>query len=196
MASRKSIRKSMRDKRRSLTPQQRMQASEQFAIHFSKSRVFINSNRIAFYLANDGELDPAPLLDVAWSMGKSCYLPVLTANHDKSLLFAPYEPGDPLVYNCYGIGEPYVAARHRVKARQLDLIVMPLVAFDSKGNRIGMGGGYYDRTLAYLNARSSWLKPKLVGIGYDMQEVNSIDSESWDVPLTYICTESVLTKIS
>lgn len=196
MVSRDSIRKTMRNKRRALSLSQRSRAANQFVDHFSKSRVFINSDRIAFYLANDGELDPAPLLGVAWSMGKSCYLPVLTANHDKSLLFAPYEPGDPLVYNRYGIGEPYVAARHRVKARQLDLIIMPLVAFDANGNRIGMGGGYYDRTLAYLNSRRNWLKPKLVGIGYDMQEVNSIDSESWDVALTYICTESVLRKIS
>lgn len=184
----------MRDKRRALSLAKRSAAAEQFAEHFSKTKVFINSQRIAFYLANDGELDPAPLLHIAWSMGKLCYLPVLTANHDKSLLFAPYEPGDQLVYNRFGIGEPQVAARHRVKSRQLDLIVMPLVAFDNKGNRIGMGGGYYDRTLAYLNMHSSWLKPKLVGIGYQLQQVDSIDSQSWDVPLTYICTESNLIK--
>ena len=196
MASRESIRKTMREKRRSLSLAQRSIAAEQFADHFSKTKVFINSQRIAFYLANDGELDPAPLLAIAWSMGKSCYLPVLTANHDKSLLFAPYEPGDPLVYNRYGIGEPHVAARYREKAKILDLIVVPLVAFDDEGNRIGMGGGYYDRTLGYLNSRSSWLKPKLVGIGYDLQRVKSINNESWDVPLTYICTESMIKKIS
>lgn len=196
MASRNSIRKTMRDKRRALSIEQRTQAAEQFANHFSKSRIFINSDRIAFYLANDGELDPAPLLEIACSMGKSCYLPVLTANHEKSLLFAPYEPGDPLVYNQFGIGEPHIAARHRIKARQLDLIVMPLVAFDNKGNRIGMGGGYYDRTLGYLTSRSSWLKPKLVGAGYELQRVDLIENENWDVPLTYICTETELKKIS
>lgn len=192
MTSRASIRKTIREKRRSLTDEQRLLAAEKFADHFSKSRLFINSNRIAFYLANDGELDPALLMGIAWSMGKSSYLPVLTANHDKSLLFAPFEPDDRLVYNRFGIGEPQVAARHRVKARQLDLIVMPLVAFDEKGNRIGMGGGYYDRTLAYLNVRRTWYKPKLVGIGYEFQKLRSIDSESWDVRLECIATEDRL----
>ena len=189
MTSRDSIRKTMRDRRRSLSPAQRSLAAEKFADHFSTSRVFLNSQRIAFYMANDGELDPAPLLFIAWSMGKSCYLPVLTANHDKSLLFAPYEPGDPVAYNRFGIPEPDIAARHRVKARNLDLIVMPLVAFDNKGNRIGMGGGYYDRTLGYLKDRHSWQRPKLVGVGYEIQRVKSIDSQSWDVPLRYIATE-------
>ncbi|WP_455375121.1 5-formyltetrahydrofolate cyclo-ligase [Kaarinaea lacus] len=192
MASRENIRKTMRDKRRSLSPEQQSTAAEQFANHFSKSKIFINSDRIAFYMANDGELDPAALLYIAWSMGKSCYLPVLTANHDKSLLFAPYEPGDPLAFNRFGIPEPDVAARHRVKARNLDLIAMPLVAFDDKGNRIGMGGGYYDRTLGYLHDRHSWMKPKLVGVGYEIQRVKSIESKSWDVPLLYIATEEQL----
>ena len=195
MSARNSIRKTMREKRRALSHQQRAIAAEQFAEHFSKTKIFINSDRIAFYMANDGELDPAVLMEIAWEMGKACYLPVLTANHDKSLMFAPYEPGHPLVYNRFGIGEPYVAARRRIKARQLDLVVMPLVAFDKKGNRIGMGGGYYDRTLHYLRSRSNWLKPKLVGIGYEFQLVNEIDVESWDVPLAYISTESTMTKI-
>jgi len=136
------------------------------------------------------------LLDIAWSMGKECYLPVLTANHDKSLLFAPYAPGDPLIYNRFGIGEPYVAARHRVKARHLDLIIVPLVAFDNKGNRLGMGGGFYDRTLGYLKTRSLWMKPRLVGIGYSLQKVNAIDSQSWDVPLTCIATEDGVIDIN
>lgn len=186
----------MRDKRRALSEEQRVLASEKFADHFSKSKIFINSERIAFYMANDGELDPGPLLYIAWSMGKSCYLPVLTANHDKSLMFAPFEPGDPLVFNRFNIGEPYVAARHRVKARNLDLVVMPLVAFDKKGNRIGMGGGYYDRTLGYLKSRSSWQKPKLVGIGYEFQLLKKIDAENWDVPLAFISTEEKLISVT
>ena len=71
---------------------------------------------------------------------------------------------------------------------------MPLVAFDEQGNRVGMGGGYYDRTLGFLRSRQQWVRPKLVGVGYDFQEVERIDSESWDVPLTYICTESGIEK--
>jgi len=189
MASRETLRTEIRAQRRALTTRQREDYARRFAHHFSKSRLFKNSQRVAFYMANDGELDPAELMAIAWSMGKECFLPVLTASHDKSLLFAEYNPDEPLVYNQFGIPEPYVAARHRVKARTLDLIVMPLVAFDAKGNRIGMGGGYYDRTLAFLKARSMWRKPKLAGIGYNFQQVNRIDDQSWDVPLNYIATE-------
>jgi len=192
MASRESIRKKIRNKRRSLSELERETAATRFAEHFSRTKLFNNSKHIAFYLANDGELDPTGLMEIAWSMGKTCYLPVLTANHDKSLLFATYTPGDPLAYNQFGIGEPYVAARDRVKARALDLIIMPLVAFDKKGNRIGMGGGYYDRTLSYLRSRTSWFRPKLVGIGYEFQMVKKIDAENWDVPLTYVATENGL----
>ena len=195
MASRDSLRKTMRDKRRALTEEQRESSAEQFADHLSKSRIFMNSHRIAFYMANDGELDPIVLMNIAWSMGKSCYLPVLTANHEKSLLFAPYQSGDPVEFNRFGIAEPAVAARHRLKARSLDLIIVPLVAFDGQGNRIGMGGGYYDRTLSFLKSRQQWIKPKLVGVGYDFQEVTSIDSESWDVPLFYIATNERFLKI-
>jgi len=146
-------------------------------------------------MANDGELDPFYLMATAWEMGKHCYLPVLTPTHDKSLLFAPYEPDAPLVHNQFGIPEPRIAARHLIKARNLDLVIMPLVAFDRRGNRIGMGGGYYDRTLGFLNARTQWRKPRLVGIGYSFQEVSSIGSEPWDVPLGYMATERDLVKI-
>lgn len=189
MTSRNSLRKQIRAQRRALAPQQQEAYAQQFADHFAKLHLFRNSHRIAFYMANDGELDPSYLMANAWAMGKKCYLPVLMHLHDKSLLFAPYEPDMSMSYNQFGIPEPAVAARHRIKARNLDLIIMPLVAFDKKGNRIGMGGGYYDRTLGFLNARTRWHKPRLVGIGYSLQEVPSITSESWDVPLSYIATE-------
>ena len=195
MTSRDSIRAQIRAKRRALSPHQAEDFALQFAKHFAKTPMFRKSDRIAFYVANDGELDPSHLMANAWAMGKSCYLPVLTPTHEKSLLFAPYEPDAPMDYNQFGIPEPAVPARHRIKARHLDLIVMPLVAFDKLGNRIGMGGGYYDRTLSFLNARAKWIKPRLVGIGYSFQEVASIDSESWDVPLSYIATEHNLIKV-
>jgi 5-formyltetrahydrofolate cyclo-ligase len=195
MTSRNSLRKQIRAQRRALSPHQQETCAQQFAGHFARSHLFRNSDRIAFYMANDGELDPYYLMANAWAMGKHCYLPVLMHAHDKSLLFAPYEPDAPMVYNQFGIPEPRIAPRHCVKARNLDLIIMPLVAFDRRGNRIGMGGGYYDRTLGFLNARTQWHKPKLVGIGYSFQEVPAIDSESWDVPLSYIATEKNLIGI-
>ncbi len=195
MTSRNSIRSQLRTKRRALTPHQQEDFAQQFANHFAKTAMFRKSERIAFYVANDGELDPSHLMANAWAMGKKCYLPVLTPTHEKSLLFAPYEPDAPMSFNQFGIPEPTVSARHRLKARYLDLIIMPLVAYDKKGNRLGMGGGYYDRTLSFLNVRARWIKPRIVGLGYSFQEVPSIESESWDVPLSYIATEHNLIKV-
>ncbi|WP_455196894.1 5-formyltetrahydrofolate cyclo-ligase [Kaarinaea lacus] len=195
MTSRNSLRKQIRAQRRALSSHQQEVYAQQFAGHFAKTHLFRNNDRIAFYMANDGELDPSYLMASAWAMGKKCYLPVLMHLHDKSLLFAPYEPDMQMNYNQFGIPEPAVAARHRIKASNLDLIIMPLVAFDKEGNRIGMGGGYYDRTLGFLNARTHWHKPRLVGIGYSFQEVPVIESESWDVALSYIATEKYLINI-
>lgn len=189
MNSRSKLRNELRGKRRALSPQQRSQYAEQFARHFSKTPLFRNSKRIAFYLANDGELDVSGVMAIAWAMGKQCFLPVLMEVHDKRLLFAEYQPDAPLVTNQFGIPEPHVSKKHCFSARQLDLILMPLVGFDTRGNRIGMGGGYYDRSLAYLKIRSSWYKPVLAGVGYSFQQVDVIASEPWDVPMRYVATE-------
>jgi len=193
MKSRQQLRKAMRQTRRALSPQQRECAARQFAQRFSKTRLFINSQHVAFYMTNDGELDPLPLMDIAWSMGKTCYLPVLDAPYQKKLLFAQYRKKDPVIFNRYGIAEPVVAACRRVRAQQLDLVLTPLVAFDRRGNRIGMGGGFYDRSFAFLRQREQWIKPRLVGVGYSFQEIDAIEGQSWDVPLSAIATDCGLT---
>ena len=147
------------------------------------SPVFRNSRRIAFYLPNDGEMDPGPLLRRAWSMGKLCYLPVLDALGANRLWFAPYHAGDALQMNRYGIPEPVHAARAWVRAGALDLILAPLVAFDRHGYRLGMGGGYYDRSLAFLHRRYHWRRPRLYGLAFEFQRVGHLQPAAWDVAL-------------
>lgn len=147
------------------------------------SPVFRNSRRIAFYLPNDGEMDPGPLLRRAWSMGKLCYLPVLDALGANRLWFAPYHAGDALQMNRYGIPEPVHAARAWVRASALDLILAPLVAFDRHGHRLGMGGGYYDRSLAFLHRRHHWRRPRLYGLAFEFQRVGHLQPAAWDVAL-------------
>ena len=90
----------------------------------------------------------------------------------------------------FGIQEP--AGGPIRAARNLDIILTPLVAFDSAGNRIGMGGGYYDRTFAFLKRRTTWRKPKLIGIAFGLQEVDAVPVDTWDVPLDGILTEKGL----
>lgn len=108
------------------------------------------------------------------------------------LWFSEYRSGDRLIHNRYGIIEPDIRRRKPVAAWGLDLVLVPLVAFDKTGNRIGMGGGFYDRTFAYLISGNTWYKPKLIGVAHELQQLNSIQPNPWDVPLDGIVTERCL----
>ena len=153
-----------------------------------KHPLILRSQRIAAYLASDGEIDPLPLLQSLWSAGKQVYLPVLVPFSPYKLWFARFSSGDILAYNRFGIPEP--VQRHLIKPSALDLVLTPLVAFDVAGHRVGMGGGFYDRTFAFLQRRQHWHKPSLFGLAYEFQKQSSIKPNSWDVPLDAIATEA------
>jgi len=191
MDLRQQLRKRLREQRRSLSAHERKRFSEQLANSLAKTNLFRNSNHIAFYIANDGELDLLPLMQIAWRMKKRCYLPILSPPFRRHLLyFARYDDGDDLIPNQYGIPEPKVSPRQWLAGRRLNLVLTPLVAFDVNGNRLGMGGGYYDRTFAYLRNHHRWCRPRLVGVAYDFQQVDQLGNASWDVPLSAIATPS------
>ncbi|MDH5328292.1 MAG: 5-formyltetrahydrofolate cyclo-ligase [Gammaproteobacteria bacterium] len=188
--SRKQLRKAMREKRRNLPIAEQTRLADRLAAHFSSHSLFRNSQRIAFYISNDGELDLLPLIVLALARKKRCYLPVLGAGSRPHLRFAPYRPGIKMRFNKFGIPEPQCFKREMAKPLAMDLVLTPLVAFDESGNRIGMGGGYYDRTFAFLRFRRRWSKPRLIGVAHDFQKVNRIQNESWDVPLSGVVTPS------
>lgn len=192
MKGRTDLRQRIRAQRRTLSPSQRLHAAWALADRLAQTTLFRNSERIAVYLSADGEIDPSPLTERAWSMGKSVYLPVLVPFGHNRLWFSPYRWGDPLLSNCYGIAEPQIVHRGRLPARDLDLVLTPLVAFDEDGNRLGMGGGYYDRSFAFLRLRRYWHKPRLVGLAYDFQRVGRLSARAWDVPLTAVATDTRL----
>ncbi len=153
---------------------------------------FQRARRIAAYWPADGELDPRPLMHQARKRGKAVYLPVLrrgARSHPVSLRFARDLPGRRMRENRFGIPEPTLRGRDLRPARQLDVLLVPLVGFDADGNRIGMGGGFYDRTLAYLKARRHWRRPRLIGIAHDCQRLVRIEPRPWDVPLDTVATE-------
>ncbi|CAK0740422.1 5-formyltetrahydrofolate cyclo-ligase [Gammaproteobacteria bacterium] len=183
----KQIRREMRSRRRLLSPDKRLRSALALAKNVGKLWSFRNANRMAMYLPNDGEIDPKPLIKRATDAGKVCYLPVLCPLGGKRLWFAPYRLGGILKPNRFSIPEPIHS--RRVRARSLDLILVPLVAFDPTGNRIGMGGGYYDQTLAFLSRRKHWRVPRTIGIAYDFQCVPQIESRPWDMPLDAVVTE-------
>ncbi len=192
MTSRPDLRRRIRAQRRALTPAERSRAALELADHLAAHALFRNSRRIAAYLAADGEIDPLPLMERAWALGKAVYLPVLVPFGHNRLWFSPYRPGDRLMSNCYGIAEPQIVHRGRVPATALDLVLAPLVAFDPSGNRLGMGGGYYDRSFNFLQRRRYWHKPRLVGLAYDFQRVETLPSQPWDIPLAAVATDAGL----
>ena len=187
--SRNTLRRALRAQRNTLSAAQQLRAAQQLATRLATQPLFRVSRRIAVYLPNDGEIDPVPLMTRIWKMNKTCYLPILSRlTHDR-LWFAPFTPDTPLTRNRFGIFEPLTPARNRISAQDLDLILMPLVAFDTQGNRLGMGGGFYDKSLAFLRTRRVWRKPHLIGLAHDFQRVDKLTASAWDVPLQAVATD-------
>jgi 5-formyltetrahydrofolate cyclo-ligase len=183
------LRRALRARRHALSPQLRERAADALAANAAALRVWQVARRIGFYLSNDSEIDPMPLMARAQSRGKCCYLPVLSRISGDRLWFAPLQHDTPMRANRFGIPEPRVLPRELVRAAALDLILMPLVGFDADGNRLGMGGGFYDRSLDFLRGRRFWRKPHLVGLAYDFQRVDALPVNDWDVPLMSIVTD-------
>jgi 5-formyltetrahydrofolate cyclo-ligase len=186
-----TIRQLKRRQRRELSARVQHQHSQALCQNIIKQKYYRNSQHIACYLANDGEIDPQRLIEHAWFSGKKIYLPILSPLKN-SLYFAPYEPGCKLKLNRFNIPEPVCQPSDWRKAGQLDLLLLPLVAFDVQGNRVGMGAGFYDRSLAYLQHRRFWRKPVLAGLAHEIQKVEQLQNQSWDIPLNYIVTEEAI----
>jgi 5-formyltetrahydrofolate cyclo-ligase len=187
MAKLRQLRQSIRRKRRAVSAAEAASCAEQLARHTATHPLVANSRHIATYLAADGEIDPWPLMRSLWSSGKTLYLPVLAPFSRQRLWFARYTAGDRLVVNRYGIPEPLV--RELIKPWILDLVLTPLVAFDTSGNRVGMGGGYYDRSLAFLHGRQHWQKPRRLGLAYEFQKQATLAPSPWDIPMDGVATE-------
>lgn len=186
--TRKELRNRLNHQRSKLSSQQQQDASNRIHQHLLHSLTFLKHKRVAFYFANRGEVDTRKLLSQSVAIGKACYLPILHPIKHNQLWFGRYQRGDPLIKNCYGILEPVPVLSELIHPRNLDIVITPLVAFDLNGNRLGMGGGFYDRTFSFLKT-SSRTRPLLIGLAYEFQRVAQIDSFAWDVPLSAVFTE-------
>jgi len=188
LTSRQQLRSHIRALRRSLSAEQQHQASLDLVQQLLPRPEVQQAQHIALYLTNDGELDTTPLIQALWQQGKSLYLPLLHPVVPGYLVFQLYTPDTVLTPNQFGIGEPELNCSLLRPVSQLDLMFTPLVAFDSQGQRLGMGGGFYDRTLSQLD--STVRKPQLIGLAHDCQHVEAVPVEAWDIPLPAICTPS------
>jgi 5-formyltetrahydrofolate cyclo-ligase len=200
--SKKSIRALIRAKRQALSTSLQQLAAENCANTIISSHILENKNNIAFYLAQDNELSLSNLINYCFNnnINQKFYLPAINKdNKEKILQFIAYNKNSTLQNNKYHIPEPIPIApdgSHYINPESLDLVFVPLVAFTKSGYRLGMGGGYYDRTFAFLaNSSNNILeKPLLIGIGYDFQCVDYLPHQDWDIKLYGIATESAFYK--
>lgn len=182
--SKTALRRQLRHKRRSLTDHQQHRAATSLVKALKPHLSASKTPRIAMYWAMDGEISLKPLMEHCFEQGIEVYLPVLHPFKPR-LWFARYQPDSPLMNNHYGIPEP--ETKLRVQPWQLSTVLLPLVGFDLQGGRIGMGGGFYDRTFAQV---LSWPhQPKLIGVAHECQKLEIVPLEPWDISLKGIVTD-------
>ncbi|MDD9155042.1 5-formyltetrahydrofolate cyclo-ligase [Aliivibrio sp. S4TY2] len=186
MTSRRRIRQSIRQLRNTLSPTEQSQAADALVLQCATNPIIQKANTIAVYLSSDGEVDTDPLIQWLWQQGKQVSLPVIHPFAKGHLLFLEYTKTTLLIHNKYQILEPKLDKTKIVPTSELDLILTPLVAFDHTGNRLGMGGGYYDRTLSRWHTDQQGPMP--IGLSHSCQQVPLLPIESWDVPLPQIIT--------
>ena len=178
------VRQRIRNQRNTITEDKRRRAETQLADRLLRMTSFQRARHVSVYFAMDGELSLEKFMDRASRCNKQLYAPVIQG---KDIRFILLQRNVTMKLNRFGIPEPPEGPC--IDARSLDLVLTPLVAFDNHGDRLGMGGGYYDRHFQFLQTRRTWIKPKLIGIGFELQHVRSISAEPWDVRLWSAVTE-------
>jgi 5-formyltetrahydrofolate cyclo-ligase len=187
---RRRLRRELRRRRAALSSDVRSHHSDRLVRHLALAHELRGSRRIALYLPNDAEIDPTGLFERPLRPGRRLYLPVLRPGPNARLWFARYEPGERLVLNRFSIPEPVARGRRLTRPLDLDLVLVPLVGFDRHGHRLGMGGGFYDRSFSFLRHRTrGWHRPVLIGTAFACQQIDEIPPEPWDVPLDAVATE-------
>ncbi|MEE3423385.1 5-formyltetrahydrofolate cyclo-ligase [Succinimonas sp.] len=184
--SRPLLRQKIRDLRKTISVEQHAHYSAQLVDRFMHHERINKASCVALYMSVDGEVDTAGVINWCLNNNIQVALPVLHPFCKGHLLFLNYDKNTIMINNKYGIPEPELDVRNVIPLNRIDIMCTPLVAYDSHGNRLGMGGGYYDRTLQIYNQTGKGPYP--VGLALDIQEVEALPTEIWDVPLPEIIT--------
>ena len=221
MTEKADIRKEILLKRNNLDAKFQTEASQNICERLLNLAEFKNAENIAFYIANKGEVDPFYLLPPSVAsrqlppqaggangegvaaesshsqagVTKKYYLPILDPEKPNHLLFQSYNPNEMLTPNRYGIPEPKLDPKKLINPRDLDCVLTPLVGFDKKGNRLGMGVGYYDRSFSFLQNKKRPGKPILIGLAYSFQEISVWRPDNWDIALDIVITEKEALRV-
>ena len=184
--SQSDIRIACKKLRAQINPQNRLHLSAKICDEIIRSDSFQDAENIAVFVPMKTEVDIWPLINCAWRLKKRTFAPITQENF--SLAFNELSDKSELSTTKMGLQEP--TDGEFMPADQLDLVLVPLVAFDVQNNRVGMGGGYYDRTFSFLQQSSDPSKPKLIGVAFECQRVARITPNPWDIRLLSVITES------
>lgn len=177
----KKIRDHIQLERQKLSAEAQQQAATSLAHQALKNESICLAKHLGIYLAHRGEVSLSVLITQLLEQGKNLYAPVLHPTRPGFLWFAPYTPHTKLCLNPYAIQEPSWRAQEILAPWELDVVLVPLIAVDIHGNRLGSGKGYYDRSFQYL----PWLpKPRLIGCAYEFQVLQKLPRNPWDIPVT------------
>ena len=202
--SKAHIRKHIRQLRKNISPSAQQQYATQIAHHICATVMSLHqqhsltsatkapttkasTTKVALFLSMDGEINTQPSICQLWALGVEVYLPRIHPFNPQQLIFLRYLPQTPLITSALGIKEPQLNCQQLCPIANLDIIFTPLVAFDLQGHRLGMGGGYYDRTLAPI-AQTHINKPQIIGLAHNCQQIEQVPTQPWDIPLNQIIT--------
>lgn len=187
-----ALRRELRARRSAVTESGRRLAGRELVRLALRHRLLMRKRRTGFYIPAKSEINVLPLLARALRMGVECYLPIIPGRRRKKLWFSRLGDRPAWFLNRYGIPEYHAPLQGKCRAYDLETLFMPLLGFDALGWRIGMGGGYYDASLAGLRRRRFLRKPRLIGVAFTSQQVDRIPHDVWDVPLDGVLTEGGL----
>lgn len=190
LLDRKRLRADMALRRAALGAPARIAAATSVMRNLEHLPEFMTDANIAGYWAVRGEVPLNLAVARLSTRGQHYFLPMLDDSTPRTLRFAEFVAGGALAPNRFGIPEPRDSAT--LPAEQMDVVLLPLLAFDLRGNRLGTGGGWYDTTFSFLREQARPARPLLVGIGYAFQQVAALPAENWDVPLDFIATDTAL----
>lgn len=182
----KQMRDSGRQARHDIGDSDRAKFSSRICRHFLNTALFFRSKSIACYLATSDEVDTSMIIERAWSAKKRVFVPLI--ENRIHMRFLEITRNTRLERNQFGIWEPH--SGKEISPEKLDVVVTPMVVFDQSRNRIGAGGGYYDRCFSFLKQNKKWQRPKLAGVAFDCQEVEKISPNPWDIRLYRVFTET------
>ena len=188
-ADKAALRRVLRARRKAVDASTRAVAGRALVRLALRHRLLTRGSRIGLYFPAKGEIDVLPLLERAMKMGVQCYFPIVPARGKKKLWFSRLGKRPSWVLNRYGIPEHQHPLTARLRVKRLDLLFMPLLGFDLRGYRLGMGGGYYDASLAHLKRFRAWKRPRVLGVAFSVQQVGRVPDDPWDIPLDGVLTE-------